>query len=112
MKRIFVLTLVSCALMTACSPRQQSGGNVAPFPRDPETTIPTNDPQPQVAPAPTPTPVPANRRDASYGIPEPGRPGFIRSPHSPEKGLIDVRGYPPGTEIKDPYMPGKIILVP
>jgi hypothetical protein len=39
------------------------------------------------------------------------RPGFVRSPHAPEAGLIDIRGYPPGTEVQDPYS-GKPFLVP
>ena len=44
----------------------------------------------------------------------PGKPGFVTSPypffHSP-LGYIDVRGFPPGTRIKDPYS-GRIIIVP
>lgn len=47
-----------------------------------------------------------------WGIPVEGKPGFIRSPYSPGGGQIDVRGFPPGTEIKDPYNPGKLLLVP
>jgi hypothetical protein len=43
--------------------------------------------------------------------PVPGKPGFIFSPYAPSKGYIDVRGFPPGTEIKDPYS-GKSFLVP
>jgi hypothetical protein len=39
------------------------------------------------------------------------RPGFVRSPFAVESGTIDVRGYPSGTEVKDPYS-GKIFLVP
>lgn len=39
------------------------------------------------------------------------KPGFVRSPHAPEAGLIDIRGYPPGTEVRDPYS-GKPFLVP
>ncbi len=47
-----------------------------------------------------------------WGIPVEGKPGFIRSPYSPGGGQIDARGLPPGTEIKDPYNPGKLLLVP
>ena len=53
----------------------------------------------------------ADKPDTAYGIPEPDRPGFIRSPHNPAAGLIDVRGLPPGMEIKDPYAPGKMITL-
>lgn len=80
--------------------------------------------QPDVAPiAPEPTPEPeptiANpppvqdptRTDYQYGTRVPGKPGFVTSPHAPYSGYVDVRGFPPGTEVKDPYT-GKIFLVP
>ncbi len=38
-----------------------------------------------------------------YGIPVAGTPGFVTSPYTPNAGFIDVRGFPPGTEVKDPY---------
>jgi hypothetical protein len=60
----------------------------------------------------TPTPVPvAAPRDLPYGTPVPGKPGFVTSPHSQTAGYVDVRGFPPGSEVKDPYS-GKIFLVP
>jgi hypothetical protein len=46
-----------------------------------------------------------------YGAPVPGRQGFVTSPFSPDKGYIDVRGFPPGTPVKDPYS-GNVILTP
>ena len=45
-----------------------------------------------------------------YGIPVPGKPHLVESPHSPGK-YVDVEGFPPGTEVKDPYT-NKIFLVP
>lgn len=62
-------------------------------------------------PAPTPPPVSLPTSEISYGIPVPGKPGFVTSPHAPNAGFVDVRGFPPGTEVKDPYT-GRIFLVP
>jgi hypothetical protein len=49
--------------------------------------------------------------DLRYGTPVPGKTGFVTSPFSPESGYIDVRGFAPGTPVKDPYT-GKIFLTP
>lgn len=47
------------------------------------------------------------------GNPIEGREGYITSPNSDDpEAIIDVRGLPPGTEIKDPHSPGSTILVP
>jgi hypothetical protein len=46
-----------------------------------------------------------------YGTPVPGKQGLVTSPFSPDNGYIDVRSFPPGTEVKDPYT-GKIFLTP
>jgi hypothetical protein len=49
--------------------------------------------------------------DIPYGTPVPGKQGFVTSPFSPDSGYVDVRGVPPGTEVKDPYS-GKTFLTP
>ena len=41
--------------------------------------------------------------DLPYGTPVPGKQGFVMSPFSPNSGYIDVRGFAPGTPVKDPY---------
>lgn len=46
-----------------------------------------------------------------YGTPVPGKAGLVTSPFAPESGYVDVRSFPPGTEVKDPYT-GKIFLTP
>jgi hypothetical protein len=81
---------------------------------------------PPAPPVPTPTPMPVplmvrsaagvppakrSQRDMPYGIPVPNKPGFVTSPYAPKSGLVDVRGFPSGTEVKDPYT-GKTFLTP
>lgn len=68
-------------------------------------------------PAPAPvvpsqSPLIANRDSSAmpYASPVPDKPGFVYSPHDP-KFLIDVRGFPPGTEVTDPNT-GKPFKVP
>ncbi|HEV2095698.1 MAG TPA: hypothetical protein VGQ82_04275, partial [Chthoniobacterales bacterium] len=51
------------------------------------------------------------RADLPYGVPVPSRPGFVVSPYSPGGGYVDIRGFPSGTAVKDPYT-GKIFLTP
>ena len=61
------------------------------------------------------TPAPAGpakvaKGDYPYGIPVPNKPHLVESPYSPGK-YVDVEGFAPGTEVKDPYTQ-KIFLVP
>jgi hypothetical protein len=46
-----------------------------------------------------------------YGIPIKGKPGFVLSPYAPDKGFVDVRGFPPDSDVRDPYT-GRIMKVP
>jgi len=82
-------------------------------PASPDMVPPTDPAAVDTAAASTPTTpstTEAPKGDYPYGVPVPGKPGFVRSPYSPDK-MTDVRGYAPGTEVKDPYTQ-KIFLVP
>ncbi|MFN2508426.1 MAG: hypothetical protein ABR589_06600 [Chthoniobacterales bacterium] len=87
-----------------------------PFPQDtaapqqPVSPPPEAPPEQTAATAPTASSTQTAKGDYPYGVPVPGKPGFVRSPYSPDK-MTDVRGYAPGTEVKDPYTQ-KIFLVP
>lgn len=63
------------------------------------------------APEPQPAPAPASAPKLPWAKPVPGKPGFVTSPYALEKGYVDVRGFPTGTEVKCPYS-GKSFLVP
>jgi hypothetical protein len=51
------------------------------------------------------------KTDLPYGTPVPGKPGLVTSPFALDSGYVDVTGFPPGTEVEDPYT-GKIFLTP
>ncbi|MBA2241616.1 MAG: hypothetical protein H0W04_01820 [Chthoniobacterales bacterium] len=96
------------APQTQYPPPPQPFGDPTLQPTPPPVT-PYSDVDTASPPAPAPAP-PTAKGDYPYGVPVEGKPGFVRSPFSPDK-MTDVRGYAPGTEVKDPYT-GKIFLVP
>jgi hypothetical protein len=61
-------------------------------------------------PAAPAAPTKVAKGDYPYGIPVPNKPHLVESPYSPGK-YVDVEGFAPGTEVKDPYTQ-KIFLVP
>jgi hypothetical protein len=75
----------------------------------PENNAGNENASPPPPPAP-PTSTKVTKGDFPYGIPVPGKPHLVESPYSPGK-YIDVEGFGPGQEVKDPYT-GKIFLVP
>ena len=122
------LALVAAVAFTACDPKpkkqpEPAAGPTNPKPQGPGTPTlspddgtkpkdPTAGPDGGNKPGnviPEPTP---HRPNPEYGIKIEGKSGYVKSPYDSQGRPIDVRGLPPGTEVEDPYTPGRTLLVP
>jgi hypothetical protein len=129
MKFSLSLALLTAFFVASCSeepPPQRAGRRAANYPPsrteeypppqqpfNPNGPVqPTGTPQAEAAASRPPPAAPTKvaKGDYPYGIPVPGKPHLVESPYSPGK-YVDVEGFPPGTEVKDPYT-DKIFLVP
>lgn len=122
-----VFAVATAVFLTGCKTEQdqnhsdtRSAQQYPPSPASLSQTEPTPPPEapssePGSSPSATPVPPPptaaAPTGNIPYGKPVAGKPGFVISPYSPDAGYVDVRGFPPGTEVKDPYTQ-KVFLVP
>ncbi len=85
--------------------------DATPTPTPPATTTDVTSTTSTTTTTTPPTAPATEQKSIPYGTPVAGKPGFVTSPHAPYAGYVDVRGFPPNTEVKDPYS-GKIFLVP
>ena len=106
---------------TEPQPQRKSSAQHSSHKQQAAQTSPTGSPSAQTTPESTTNPpnekntrstsraVTKKGEDLPYGTPVPGKQGFVTSPFSPNSGYVDVRGFAPGTPVKDPYT-GKVFL--
>ncbi len=94
------------------------GTQVYETPEDIDTTPPTVEQTPKREPDPASippepekkVPVPAAPEQMPFGLPVPGKKGFVYSPFDKTQ-MVDVSGIPSGKKVRCPYT-SKIFLVP